>query len=94
MIGPKTPNGVLIERIRSIFARRAGRDHGAIAAFARAIGVRTNVVGHWRRHELPIPATYGVQIEQVTGGKVTARDVWENELRARLGRKKTRSEPG
>ena len=70
---------MLIDRIREHY----GGGRGALSQFARDIGQDPRTVFNWVALNRPIPSIYAPDVEAVTRGTVTARQV-EDEDRAYL----------
>lgn len=48
---------------------------GSVSDLAAQLGVAPVSVSHWARKQRPIPIVRCVQIEQITGGAVTRKDL-------------------
>lgn len=83
-------NQALLEKIRLHYVDKLGREVGAMAAYARDLGIDSRYVSWWKRNDRAIPATYAEATEAATGGLVTAVDVVVNEIRDRKERKEAK----
>jgi DNA-binding transcriptional regulator YdaS (Cro superfamily) len=57
---------------------------GRLASLARAIGAHAADVSRWASGERPVPVPFGIPIEDATGGLVTRKDMFSDELLARV----------
>lgn len=52
---------------------------GGLSKFSKAIGVRPPTVSEWATGKRPVPIKRCVQIEKLTGGVVTRKDLRPND---------------
>ena len=52
---------------------------GGLSKFSKAIGVRPPTVSEWSTGKRPVPIKRCVQIEKLTGGVVTRKDLRPND---------------
>lgn len=60
------------------------RKRGRLASLSRAIGAHAADVSRWASGERPVPVPFGIPIEDATGGEVTRKDMFPNELLSRV----------
>ena len=57
---------------------------GRRASLSRAIGAHAADVSRWASGERPVPVPFGIPIEDATGGLVTRKDMFPQELLSRV----------
>ena len=58
--------------------------HGRLVSLSRAIGAHASDVSRWASGERPVPVPFGIPIEDATGGLVTRKEMFPEQLIARV----------
>ena len=70
----------LLDKVRRHYANEIRRERGALAEFARDLGIEPRAVDNWQRLGRPIPAIYADDVARLTRGAVKAADVVKDDL--------------
>ncbi len=70
----------LLDRVRKHYTTITGKERGALAEFARDLGIEPRAVDNWERLGRPIPSIYADDVARLTKNSVKAADVIKQDI--------------